>query len=471
MDPCPITIGSSCPKPSFTHITKTRGTGFWRCFISICIPLLLSVLEGSVTNTALPTISDALTTAFLLAGTIFQPLFGQFGDIGGRKYPMIIVVFLFATGSVICGAANSGLGTGGIDLFAETILCDPAPYLAIKHTVFGIGTSLGPLFGGIFAEHRWRWCFLINIPICAIWIVTMWAGLEDELKKVDYIGSGILTTFVVMVLVALSTGGAPRPRSHPAIVVPLVVGLIGFIIFVFWKRSPYCKHPIMSPQVFSNCNTNITFTLTMIHSFITYRSQFFLSPFFQAVKGRRPLLSFWGKYKPMHIIGFGLATTGLNLGFLLNSQTPVTVWLCFQLITASGLGIVISTMLPAVQVKLPESTTAASAGSWAFLRGTSSLFGVAIPSAIFNMRFAHLTPAVARSKVAHGRAYECASAKFTKGFGAAAKEEIIFVFTASLKTVWIVFAVMAALAFVLAWGEKEYKMRTELDTALYASAA
>jgi hypothetical protein len=34
-----------------------RGPGFWRSFLAICIPLLLSALEG---NTALPTISDAL---------------------------------------------------------------------------------------------------------------------------------------------------------------------------------------------------------------------------------------------------------------------------------------------------------------------------------------------------------------------------------------------------------------------------
>jgi hypothetical protein len=40
-----------------------RGPGFWRSFAAICLPLLLSALEGSVTNTALPTISDALDLA------------------------------------------------------------------------------------------------------------------------------------------------------------------------------------------------------------------------------------------------------------------------------------------------------------------------------------------------------------------------------------------------------------------------
>ncbi|KAL5118650.1 hypothetical protein ACEQ8H_003501 [Pleosporales sp. CAS-2024a] len=508
-----------------------RGEGFWRSFIAICIPLLLSALEGSVTNTALPTISSALdlgtkfswvATAFLLASTIFQPLYSQLGDVWGRKYPVMIAVAAFAAGSAICGGAQSGsvlilgrivqgLGTGGIDLFAEMILCDiiplrrRGPYLAIKHVTFGVGTTLGPLLGGVFAEHGWRWCFLVNIPICGVSLVVIWFFLNvsegtraadtsplDELKKIDYVGSGILTASIVMILVALSTGGAPRPWSHPTIVLPLVFGAMGLIAFVFWERSAYCKHPIMPPKVFSNRTTNTAFTLTTIHGFVTYGFQFYLPPFFQTVQGSSPtksgiqvlpttiivvvlaavggpLLSLWGRFKPMHIGGFALMTLGLGLCVLLDSNTPDVGWVSFQLIAASGFGIVISTMLPAVQVKLPESMTALSAGSWAFLRGTGSLFGVAIPGAVFNVCFTQLLPTIssakARSKLAHGRAYSRASAKFTKMFGAQAEKEIIKAFTLSLRSVWILFAVLAGLGFLLTFLEKEYKMRTELNTA------
>jgi hypothetical protein len=59
------------------------------------------------------------------------------------------------------------------------------------------------------------------------------ATILKELKKVDYIGSSILTASVVMILVALSTGGAPQPWSYPAVVAPIVVGAIGLVIFAF----------------------------------------------------------------------------------------------------------------------------------------------------------------------------------------------------------------------------------------------
>ncbi|KAI4937910.1 hypothetical protein J4E85_000347 [Alternaria conjuncta] len=519
--------------PSQTPSAKwKRSEGFWRSFVAICIPLLLSALEGSVTNTALPTISEALdlgtkfswvATAFLLASTIFQPLYSQFGDMWGRKSPMMTAVAVFAVGSAICGGAQNGavliagrivqgLGTGGIDLFAEMILCDivplrkRGPYLAIKHVAFAAGTTLGPLLGGVFAEHGWRWCFLINIPVCAISLVVIWrwlnvggsnttpeTTLRQELKKVDYVGSGMLTGSVLMLLVALSTGGAPKPWSHVSVVIPMVFGILGLIGFGFWERCSYCKYPIMPPHVFSNRTTNIAFALTTMHGFITYGFQFYLPPFFQAVKGSSPtqsglevmpttlvivvlaavggpLLSYWGKYKPMHIIGFALTTLGLGLCTLLNAKSSIGVWLSLQLITAAGLGIVISTMLPAVQVKLPESTTGASAGSWAFLRGTGSLFGVAIPGAIFNVRFASLLPtissATARAKLENGQAYQRATASFiaTQATSPTIKAEIINAFTQSLKCVWIVFAVLAGIGFCLTWGEKEYKMRKELNT-------
>lgn len=509
----------------------TRTKGFWRSFIAMCLPLLLSALEGSVTNTALPTISDALNlgtkfswvaTAFLLASTIFQPLYSQLGDMWGRKVPMMTAVTVFAIGSAICGVAKSGavlifgrivqgLGTGGIDLFAEMILCDivplrkRGPYLAIKHIVFAVGTCLGPLLGGVFAERDWRWCFYINIPVCfvAFCIIYLWldvgggvktkeVSVRSELKKIDYLGTGLLTFSVVMLLISLSTGGAPNPWSHWSIITPMVCGVVGFISLGFWERSKHCRYPIMPPEVFSNRTTVISFALTTVHGFITYGFQFYLPPWFQAVKGSSPsqsgievmpttlavvvcaaiggpLMTLCGKYKAIHIVGFGIMVTGLSLCcVLLGPSTPLSTWLLLQLVVAGGLGIVISTMLPAVQVKLDEKSTGAAAGSWAFLRGTGSLFGVAIPGAVFNVRFTSLLDTIssktARSQLAKGQAYQHASSVFVSSFGPKTKIQITNAFNESLKCVWIIFAVLAGVGFLLTWFEKQHVMRKHLNT-------
>ncbi|KAF2117301.1 major facilitator superfamily domain-containing protein [Lophiotrema nucula] len=508
----------------------TRGPGFWRSFVAICIPLLLSALEGSITNTALPTISDALdlgrsfswvATAFLLSSTIFQPLYGQLADIWGRKYPMLLAVTVFGFGSAICGWANSGavlifgrviqgLGTGGIDLFAEIILCDLVPlrkrgsYMAIKHAVFATGTTVGPLLGGVFAEHGWRWCFWINLPVCGLALLLMFFWLRvgggiksrevkvtEEIRRVDAIGTSILTSSVVLILVALSTGGAPHPWVSPAILAPLIIGVLGLIAFPLFEASKYCKNPIMPPHIFANRTSATAFALTATHGFLTYGIQFFLPPFFQAVKGSSPtrsgievlpctlvivvlaaiggpLLTHFGKYRPIHQGGFATMALGFGLCVMLAKNTPVGVWVMFQLLIAMGSGIIVPTMLPAVLVELPDKANGAAAGSWAFLRGTGSLFGVAIPGAIFNIRFTSLLPTilneVARSKLSHGQAYQRASSAFVGRFGEAVKAQIVSAFTESLKSVWITFAVLAGIAFCLTFLERQVKMRKELDT-------
>jgi hypothetical protein len=363
---------------------------------------------------------------------------------------------------------------------------------------------MGPLLGGVFAEHGWRWCFWINLPVCALSIVLMWFWLHvgggiktkdvkmvEELRKIDGLGTSILTTAVVLVLVALSTGGAHYPWSHATTVVPFVFGLLLLIVFPFWERSKRCKYPIMPPSIFANRTSATAFALTSIHGFLTYGIQFYLPPFFQAVKGSSPtksgievlpttlvivvmaalggpLLSKFGKYKPIHHLGFASMTLGFGLCITMTQDTPAGGWVVFQLILAFGSGIVVSTMLPAVLVELPDKANGSAAGSWAFLRGTGSLFGVAIPGAIFNVRFAQLLPSIHNSKaqtqLAKGQAYQRASSAFVSRFGSDVKCEIVRAFTESLKCVWIVFAAMAGVGFVLTFLERQVKMRKELDT-------
>ncbi|KAF2734407.1 MFS general substrate transporter [Polyplosphaeria fusca] len=518
-------------RPSQTPSQKwTRGKGFWRCFVSICTPLLLSALEGSVTNTALSTISDALdlgsgfswvATAFLLASTIFQPLYGQLADIWGRKKPMLLAVAVFAVGSALCGWATNGamliagrivqgLGTGGIDLFAELILCDLVPlrkrgtYMAIKHAVFAVGTTIGPLLGGAFAEHQWRWCFWINLPVCGIALVLIYLWLRvdsgdksqrrtvmDQVQRIDVFGTSLLTSSIVLILVPLSMSGADHAWKSPTIIVPLVFGVLGLVAFPFVEGSKWCKNPIMPPRIFNNRTSASAFALTAIHGFLTYGVQFFLPPFFQAVKGSSPmesgvqvlpctlavvvcaalggpLLARFGKYRPIHQGGFASMTFGFGLCIMLAKNTPTGAWITFQFLIACGSGFIVPTTLPAVLAGLPDSTNGAAAGSWAFLRGIGSLFGVAIPSAIFNLWFTVLLPTIcdeaARSQLANGQAYQRATNAFISKFGDVVQGQIANAFTKSLVSVWVVFTIFATVGFCVTFFEKQLKLRKELDT-------
>ncbi|KAK4465060.1 major facilitator superfamily domain-containing protein [Cladorrhinum samala] len=510
-----------------------RGPGFWRCFIAVCVPILLSAFEGSVVSTALPTISAALglgsnsswvATAFLLASIVFQPLYGQLADIWGRRHLMMVAVVIFGVGSAISGWADDGtvlilgrvvqgMGSGGIDLFAELILCDIIPlqrrghYVAIKAAVYALGTTVGPLLGGVFAQSgksNWRWCFGVNIPICLMALIMMWfwlqvsngSGWEDcslkkKLGQVDYFGISLLTTSVVLILFALTTGGCGNAWNSPIIIWTLTCAVLELVAFVLWERCRWCSHPIMAPHVFSNRTTVAAFCITIFHGFITYGFQFYLPPFFQAVLGSSPaksgelilpctltivilaavggpLLAKFGRYRLMHRAGFLLMAAGLLPCILIHDSSLIPLWIMLSLLVGLGSGIIVSTTLPTVLVELTDKENAAATGSWAFLRGLGSLLGVAIPNAAFNAEFeiglkvinnAHLT-----SKFGSGLAYEHASATFISKLDADMQPRIIALFASAFKVVWVIFFVFALIGLATTFLERQVALRRELDS-------
>ena len=507
-----------------------RGVGFWRCFIGLCIPILLSAFEGSVVSTALPTISQKLdlgtssswvATAFLLASIVCQPLYGQLADIWGRRHLMMFAVVIFGIGSGISAAADSsttliigrtiqGMGSGGIDLFAELILCDIIPlkrrghYVAIKAAVYALGTTVGPVLGGVFAELNWRWCFGINVPICAASLLVMWLwlqvnnpkdwehlGILEQLCRVDFLGISLLTTSVVLILFALSSGGAAPSWADPVITITTTASLMGIITFVFWERSRWCKHPIMPPHVFSNRTSVAAFIVTTIHGFLTYGFQFYLPPFFQAVLGISPtesgvlilpctltivilaavggpLLSRFGKYQLMHFGGFKLMAIGFMLCVAFSESNSIGQWIAFSFLVGIGSGIIVSTTLPTVLVELTDKENAAATGSWAFLRGLGSLLGVAVPNAAFNAQFSTMIGGIgepnARDALSGGQAYQHASATFVEKFGPVVEQQIVSAYSSSFRVEWVMFLGLAVVGIVTSMMERQVKLRKDLDS-------
>jgi hypothetical protein len=140
----------------------------------------------------------------------------------------------------------------------------------------------------------------------------------------------------------------------------------------------------------------------------------------------------------------------------------------FQVIAGLGSGIVLNTLLPACQAPLVESDQAAATATWAFIRSLGSIWGVAIPSAIFSSRTNALAYRVsdpgARAALASGQAYEHATSSFVGAFTDDLQRQIIDVYADSLQTVWQVAIAFSGMASLLVFLEKEVPLRKELDT-------
>ena len=313
----------------------------------------------------------------------------------------------------------------------------------------------------------------------------------QKIKRIDYGGNLIIIGSTVSVLYALTYGGTRYAWSDGHVLAPLVIGLVGLVGFVLYENAPVVIEPVTPPRLFNNQTSAVVFIATFLNSALLYWVMFFLPVYFQAVLGSSPrrsgvqllpiitiavpaaiiavvLLTKWGKYKPLHVLGFAVCTIGLGLFTLFDEHTSTAKWVIFQMITGGGSGFVLNTLLPACQAPLMEKDQAAATAIWSFIRSFGNIWGVAIPAAIFNNKFQQLAPRIDNSDLQHlfkaGHAYEYASASFIKSIPEPTRGRVIGVYTDSLKLVWQISIVFSGVAFLFVLLEKQIKLRTELET-------
>src|SRR6202050_4806989 len=83
---------------------------------ALLLGMFLAALDQTIVSTALPTIVGDLhgashltwvVTAYLLASTVSTPLWGNLGDLYGRKIYFQSAIILFLVGSALTGLSHS----------------------------------------------------------------------------------------------------------------------------------------------------------------------------------------------------------------------------------------------------------------------------------------------------------------------------------------------------------------------------
>jgi EmrB/QacA subfamily drug resistance transporter len=507
---------------------EPRTWRFWLVFVSLCLALLTVSLDITIISVALPTIAHSvpgadkqyiwLSSAFLLTSTVVQPIIGQLADIFGRRWPMIISVALFILGSGIIGGAKNvatmiagrtvqGLGGGGQFVLVEIIACDMVPlrergkYLGMVLSSGAVGSTLGPIIGGVIAEHNWRWIFYMNIPLGGVTLLVQGfflnlkarknATWSSAFAKIDMIGGLLFIGSLSAILLGLIMGGSVYGWGTYHVVVPLVVGFVGWISFHVYEASVLCKQPSVPPHLFRTRTSLIGYFLGFDAAVLLLWATIFLPVYFMGVLGTNPLtagvylLPFMlfsvpsgivaggimakvGKYKPFHFIGFGLSAVGFGLFTLMDANSPKAMWTCFSIIASIGMGVLMITVLPAIQANLSDADNAASAALFSFMRSFGFMWGTAIPAVIFNNRSDQLLHMISDANIAAafsgGKAYSHVSGSYVQSIAPEAREQVVTMLSKSLKPVWYGALAFALLGFILSFGEKHVEMRTQLDT-------
>ncbi|KAJ5143516.1 Major facilitator superfamily domain general substrate transporter [Penicillium bovifimosum] len=517
--------------PDANTITPKKTWRFWAVFPALCVTTFLSALDTSILSTALPTIAldiDAgelymwITNSYILSSTVVLPLFGQTANIFGRRWMLIISVVIFALGSGMAGGANNtglliagrtiqGIGGGGINTLVDIVICDLVPlrqrgkYVALMAAVWAVGTVIGPVLGGAFAQYiSWRWVFYINLPLCAASLVLLVLFLRvthppgsgtawQQLKRVDLVGNAILTTAVISILLALTWAGTLYAWSSWRVLLPLILGLAGLFLFYCHQVSRFCAEPSIPIQLFSSATGMCALWIAFLQSVLLYWVGYFLPVYFQAIRSATAtesglyvlpitaaiapfgiitgvLIAITGKYRIFHFVGYVFLTIASGLFSLLDENSPARDWAGFQIIFGAGSGMIFSSTLPPIQAALPESDVATATSTWAFMRSFGCIWGIVLPTTIFNARVQELLYRVSdvslRGKLANGGAYAMASEGLTRTLSDAPKllAEVLSVYQDSLRWVWWISIPFGGIGLLLCVPIKQLELAKDLHT-------
>ncbi len=204
----------------------------WIALVVVCLGQLMSVLDTTVVNVALPLIQHDLRftqssltwviNAYLISFGSFLLMAGRVGDLIGRKRVFLSGVLLFTVASAVCGLAQDQLvliaarfvqGAGGalsVSVILAIIVTEfPQPFeraKAMSAYMFVVvsGGSIGLLAGGALTQAiNWHWIFFINLPIGVATVLLGRALIQENegigrKGGVDVVGS-VLVTVAMMV--------------------------------------------------------------------------------------------------------------------------------------------------------------------------------------------------------------------------------------------------------------------------------
>jgi EmrB/QacA subfamily drug resistance transporter len=252
----------------------------WIALAVVCLAQLMTVLDTTIVNVALPAIQRDLhftqtnltwvVDAFLIAFGSFLLLAGRAGHLVGRRRVFLAGLAVFTAASALCGLApdqwtliaarfiqgfGAALATSAVLAIIVTEFPEPADRAkAMSAFVFVAvaGGSLGLLAGGILTQTlSWRWIFFVNLPIgVAAFILgrilvpaDRGSGIEDG---VDWLGSLLVTAAMLIgvysiVEVTRDGWGSPQVLGGGA----LALALLG----AFAALEARIANPIMPLQI------------------------------------------------------------------------------------------------------------------------------------------------------------------------------------------------------------------------------
>lgn len=317
--------------------------------------------------------------------------------------------------------AIQGLGAGAVLPIVLTIIGDifaleeRAKVQGLFSGVWGLSSIIGPALGGVIVDHfSWRWVFYINIPFgllsAFLLIVSLKENVERKKHSIDYIGSAALTVGIVALLFAMLQGGVTWSWASVQSLGLFALAVAFLLVFVYQEtRAP---EPILPLTLFKNRIIAISSIGGFILGVVLFGITSYVPLFVQGVKGGTatsagitlgPLLLAWpiastlsskliirAGYRLTAGVGAFLVVIGVGMVTLFQVNTGLPFIVVAMLVIGSGLGLMSTAFVIAVQNAVPWNLRGVATASTQFVRTIGGTVGVALMGTILNTQMAQL---------------------------------------------------------------------------------
>ncbi len=366
----------------------------------------LSVVNTSSLLIAIPTIIVELKTSFFIAIwiivayalslTVLTPILGKYSDIVGRKKLYSAGYLIFFIGSVISAASLYGTmlligrvvqGIGGAFLFSNSLAIITDTFrtmelrkaMGINAAVVALGTSIGPLIGGILTDLTWRAIFLFNIPISIFGFIFSTGTIKDipgnKTGQIDTAGAFLMSATVITTIVFMTL--LPGLTLFSTAFSVLLIAMLSFF-FLFVVQEIGSKRPIIDTEILRSKILSASIIALVGGSISRFSMLLILTLYFQGPLGYSPL------YTGMLMIPFAgiMGIFSFLSGYLREKASDLILETLGLLLTGVG-SIALGLIIGAGQGYFPMSIAmmVAGAGSGMFYTPNSTIIMLSVGAA------------------------------------------------------------------------------------------
>jgi len=287
----------------------------WVMLPVLCLCVFVVVVDNTIVNVALPTLSrhlgasttslqwivDAYSLAFaglLLAG-------GGIGDRLGRKGVMqagLVFFGIFSAAAAACHttgtliATRALMGVAAAFIFPATLAILTSVFtdhserqkaLGIWGATSGIAVAFGPITGGALLEHFWYGSiFLVNVPIVVVTLIGSAVFIPklapEKQHRFDTRGVLISTAGVTLLVLAIIEGPQWGWSSWGTLACFVVAGAILAALVAVELRT---EKPLLDVRVFAIPRFSAGASSIAVAFFCLFGFIFLITQYFQDVKG------------------------------------------------------------------------------------------------------------------------------------------------------------------------------------------